>query len=158
MTSKYKEIAFWWNKNSNRLSEVGYVAEIFTWKITDSYSPDVYSLTFPSPPRNTSVSNSTTTMQDSVVDGDGVWGGQWRQKAWEGMGMICSPFKALKEGQVKNGVFKQSLTRMLRIILERGYNMMKREKILAYKTQRRSRRSSETHRCNVLCARKNTWH
>ena len=34
MTSKYKEIAFWWNKNSNRLSEVGYVAGIFTYKIS----------------------------------------------------------------------------------------------------------------------------
>lgn len=31
------------------LSEVGYVAEIFTWKITVSYSPDLYSLTYPSP-------------------------------------------------------------------------------------------------------------
>lgn len=71
--------------------------------------------------------------------------------------MICSPFKALK-GQVKNGIFEQSLTRMLRIILERGYNMVKREKILAYKTQHGSRRSSETHMCIVLCARKNTWH
>ena len=112
MTSKYKEIAFWWNENSNRLSEVGYVAEIFTWKITDSYSPDLYSLTYPSPSKkyfskynHFSKYNTSVNIQDSVVYGDGVWGGQWQQKAWEGMKMICS-FKSLKESQVKNGIFK----------------------------------------------------
>lgn len=38
-------------------------------------------------------------------------GWEWEQKARAGTEMICFPFKALKQGQVKNEPFKQPFTK-----------------------------------------------
>lgn len=57
-------------------------------------------------------------MQDSAMNGEWSQGWEWEQKAWEGIEMVCSPFKALKQGQIENETFKQSFMKALRTIME----------------------------------------
>lgn len=40
------------------------------------------------------------------------------QKAWEGIEMVCSPFKAQKQGQIEKETFKLSAMKALGTIME----------------------------------------